>query len=122
MSLKNSIFLNILSFLGYLNIIFCFYAFFLQIIISNHIPKGSLLSLYDVSDVLQIFLYISYFMIVASICEYIIRKKLNKANNKYAEEKVLKKIFSFLHSILFWEGIIIESLFIIFFTALNILI
>lgn len=122
MSLKNSIFLNILSFLGYLNIIFCFYAFFLQIIISNHIPKGSLLSLYDVSDVLQIFLYISYFMIVASIFEHIIRKKLNKANNKYTKEKVSKNLFSFLHSILFWEGIIIESLFIILFTALNILI
>lgn len=121
MELKKYVSLNVLAFCGYLNLFFGFYAFFIQIVVAEDIPKNFILSLYDISYIFQIFLYIGYFLIAAVIVEFFIKRKYIKEsqNSAVASKSVQKIILSIIYSLIIYIGLLLEILFVIAYTFLN---
>lgn len=121
MELKKFVSLNVLAFCGYLNLFFGFYAFFIQIVVAEDIPKNFILSLYDISYVFQIFLYIGYILIGAVIVEFFIKRKHIKEsqNSAVASKSVQKIILSIIYSLIIYIGLLLEILFVIAYTFLN---
>lgn len=126
MELKKYVSLNVLAFCGYLNVFFAistliFYEVLYEILGDIFSRKIPMMSIYDISYIFQIFLYIGYILIGAVIVEFFIKRKHIKEsqNSAVASKSVQKIILSIIYSLIIYIGLLLEILFVIAYTFLN---
>lgn len=114
--------------------LFTFYAFVIEIIFDDIIPKKFYFMLDDISGIYEILMFIAYFLIAAAVIEFFKRRKsappavktCNQPDDETDSRPLYKKIFSFLisflDSVLFWFGLLFEAVFVFLSTLLSILV
>lgn len=126
MKLKHLISLRILCVLAYVNLLFTvctliFYETFYYIL-DSIFEKNFYLGLEDISNIYLLFLIFAYFLIITAIVELARGNKSKSINHETQNTPLIKKIFNFIDSCIFYSGLFYELCFVIFYTFLLVMV